>query len=117
MNWGIFKGFNAKETSINNWQTPVCPDCNKELHAWIDWISHGAISYCTECKSFYSVRTITKPSVDHSYKLEIEDFICHNYHRIEFNDSWIQPQKLWEFYNRIPTTSNDIYFWILKGRN
>ncbi|MDD3860006.1 MAG: hypothetical protein PHW83_07395 [Bacteroidales bacterium] len=109
--WGIFKGFSAIQQRIENWKTPSCPKCKKELAPWIDWVYHGSVGYCDECQEMYAVRYSSKPSSNYHPRFEIEELEEHHYHRIEFDTAWISPKQLWKFYENIPINFNDIEFF------
>jgi hypothetical protein len=108
--WGIFKGFSAIQQRIENWQPPVCPECKRGLKPWIDWIYHGSVGYCTECKEFYAVRYLSKPSSNYHPRFEIEELEEHFYHKIEFDTAWIPPQQVWAFYEMVPTAYSNLEF-------
>lgn len=108
--WGIFRGFSAIQQRIENWQPPVCPKCKKELKPWIDWIYHGSIGYCTECRDLYAVRYFSQPSPNYHIRFEIEELKEHYYHKIEFDTAWITPQQVWDYYEKVPTAISDIEF-------
>jgi len=108
MDWGIFKGFSSNRQLMDNWQSPVCPTCSRGLKPWIDWIYHGSVGYCEDCENICLVKTTSKPSLNNHPKIEIDEFVSHEYHKIEFDSGLMSPRQLWNYYKNIPTTYENI---------
>lgn len=100
--WGIFRGFRKSKDRLNKWNEPKCEDCGTDLLPWIDWISHGSLGYCKNCKMFYAVKYHTQLSQNTHVREEISELVEHKLHRVQFEESIIGPEEIWKYYKQIP---------------